>query len=369
MSDSRMFLLKKKKRPQISAPLNFRHQVHVNYDVGRDQWIGVPLQWRTLISSNCRQRPRPLVDPSCITPTDIVNLKVYTYSVTYNRIYALAPLSVARSNSLRQERPPVNYSEIHKPYKLINDDQRDHSEYYSVAKGVSSTGVVCTATETTSGRIVAVKKMDLRQQQRRELLFNEVVIMRDYRHPNIVEMYSSHLVGDELWVCMEYLEGGSLTDVVTSCRMNEMQIATVCRQCLEALAYLHDHGVIHRDIKSDSILLDFNGKIKLSDFGFCAQITPELPKRKSLVGTPYWMSPEVISRTAYGTEVDIWSFGIMIIEMVEGEPPFFNELPLHAMKKIRDMNSMSIEFTAQVVRTLDSRKCYVKDTKRWTFMT
>ncbi len=77
--------------------------------------------------------------------------------------------------------------------------------------------------------------------------------------------------------------------------------------------------------------------MKLSDFGFCAQVSPELPKRKSLVGTPYWMSPEVISRLPYGPEVDIWSLGVMVMEMVDGEPPFFNEPPLQAMRRIRDM--------------------------------
>lgn len=73
-----------------------------------------------------------------------------------------------------------------------------------------------------------MKKMDLRKQQRRELLFNEVVIMRDYHHPNIVEMYDSYLVDDELWVVMEFLEAGALTDIVTHARMDEEQIATVC---------------------------------------------------------------------------------------------------------------------------------------------
>ncbi|XP_069165746.1 serine/threonine-protein kinase PAK mbt isoform X1 [Procambarus clarkii] len=203
--------------------------------------------------------------------------------------------------------------------------------------GEGSTGIVCIASDRESGSQVAVKKMDLRKQQRRELLFNEVVIMRDYHHPNIVEMYDSFLVEDELWVVMEFLEGGALTDIVTHARMDEEQIATVCRQCLKALAYLHSQGVIHRDIKSDSILLASDGRVKLSDFGFCAQVSQELPKRKSLVGTPYWMAPEVISRLPYGPEVDIWSLGIMVIEMVDGEPPFFNEPPLQAMRRIRDM--------------------------------
>jgi serine/threonine protein kinase len=84
--------------------------------------------------------------------------------------------------------------------------------------GEGSTGIVCIALEKSSSRQVAVKKMDLRKQQRRELLFNEVVIMRDYHHPNIVEMYDSFLVDDELWVVMEFLEGGALTDIVTHAR-------------------------------------------------------------------------------------------------------------------------------------------------------
>lgn len=214
-------------------------------------------------------------------------------------------------------------------------DPRTYLDHY-IKIGEGSTGIVCIATVKTTGKLVAVKKMDLRKQQRRELLFNEVVIMRDYHHENVVEMYNSYLVGDELWVVMEFLEGGALTDIVTHTRMNEEQIATVCLSVLKALSVLHSQGVIHRDIKSDSILLTHDGRVKLSDFGFCAQVSKEVQRRKSLVGTPYWMAPELISRLPYGPEVDIWSLGIMVIEMVDGEPPYFNEPPLKAMKMIRD---------------------------------
>ncbi|KAF6078933.1 p21 (RAC1) activated kinase 4 [Phyllostomus discolor] len=135
---------------------------------------------------------------------------------------------------------------------------------------------------------------------------------------------------------LDFLEGGALTDIVTHTRMNEEQIASVCLAVLQALSVLHAQGVIHRDIKSDSILLTHDGRVKLSDFGFCAQVSKEVPRRKSLVGTPYWMAPELISRLPYGPEVDIWSLGVMVIEMVDGEPPYFNEPPLKAMKMIRD---------------------------------
>ncbi|KAE8600898.1 hypothetical protein XENTR_v10013446 [Xenopus tropicalis] len=240
-------------------------------------------------------------------------------------------------SSSDQQPSRVSHEQFRAALQLVVSpgDPREYLDDF-IKIGEGSTGIVCIATEKHTGKQVAVKKMDLRKQQRRELLFNEVVIMRDYHHENVVDMYNSYLVGDELWVVMEFLEGGALTDIVTHTRMNEEQIATVCLSVLRALSYLHNQGVIHRDIKSDSILLTSDGRIKLSDFGFCAQVSKEVPKRKSLVGTPYWMAPEVISRLPYGTEVDIWSLGIMVIEMIDGEPPYFNEPPLQAMRRIRD---------------------------------
>ncbi|XP_023667981.1 serine/threonine-protein kinase PAK 4 isoform X2 [Paramormyrops kingsleyae] len=242
-----------------------------------------------------------------------------------------------QARSPQREPQRVSHEQFRAALQMVVDpgDPRTYLDHY-IKIGEGSTGIVCIATVKSTGKLVAVKKMDLRKQQRRELLFNEVVIMRDYHHENVVEMYNSYLVGDELWVVMEFLEGGALTDIVTHTRMNEEQIATVCLSVLKALSVLHTQGVIHRDIKSDSILLTHDGRVKLSDFGFCAQVNKEVQRRKSLVGTPYWMAPELISRLPYGPEVDIWSLGVMVIEMVDGEPPYFNEPPLKAMKMIRD---------------------------------
>ncbi|CAI4222591.1 unnamed protein product [Auanema sp. JU1783] len=469
---------KKLKKDDIGVPSNFQHRIHAGYDSRTGTYTGLPKQWQALLGPpRSISRPKPLVDPSCITPTDMAELKTVIRGYgDGSRMNTPVP-SVSSSNTLRNSnhrgnghvndlsfgsRPPsvqqscvVNKAYqsstlgrasvrgypfndpgyLPLPMKTINDNSpkqiittfgvesnSNHIEKYSVqpsynpdtlqkqqigsrqaaesqhvspakAGGISyeefrdalrkvvspsdprpdltdfkqvgegSTGNVSAAYKISTRQIVAVKRMNLRKQQRRELLFNEVSIMRDYQHPNIVRMYSSHLVDDELWVVMEFMEGGSLTDIITQTRISEAQIATIALQVLEALDYLHSRHVIHRDIKSDSILLKRDGIVKISDFGFCGQLSKELPKRRSLVGTPYWTAAEVIARQPYDTSADVWSFGIMLIEMVEGEPPYFNEQPFQAMKIIRDQPPPKFSRNANVSPELDHllSRCLVKE--------
>lgn len=242
-----------------------------------------------------------------------------------------AKMAAFLAQKKREEKKRKNQQIIHKLQEICTEG--NPKNFYKDLKkiGQGASGGVYIARTASTQAIVAIKQMNLEQQPKKELIINEILVMKDSQHPNIVNFIDSYLLKGELWVVMEYMEGGSLTEIVTHSVMTEGQIGAVCRETLKGLQFLHSKGVIHRDIKSDNILLNMEGHIKMTDFGFCAQINELNLKRTTMVGTPYWMAPEVVSRKEYGPKVDIWSLGIMVIEMIEGEPPYLNETPLRAL--------------------------------------
>jgi len=305
----------------VSAPYNVQHEIHVDFDSATG-FSGLPPEWEAMLKA------------SGITKQDVLNnttdaLKVIEFAMAAEeRASFLKPIthsSTPAAHPLPEDKP-VMLSEL-----VSKEDPT--SIYRNMEKiGEGAAGEVFAA--QFQGKTVAVKKMDINGENQK-LITTEIGIMKTSRHANIVDYIDSYCVEErQLWVVMEYMDGGCLTDILENfddVKMNEIQVAYVCKEVLKALSYVHSLHRIHRDIKSDNILLDLEGHIKLADFGYAAQLTQKQQKRNTVVGTPYWMAPELIRGHDYGTKVDIWSLGILLMEMVEGEPPYMEFPPLRAL--------------------------------------
>ncbi|KAH9887055.1 kinase-like domain-containing protein [Cubamyces lactineus] len=250
----------------------------------------------------------------------------------------------------------MNEAQIMEKLRSVVSQDDPKALYSKIRKvGQGASGHVYVAKTHATGKKVAIKEMDLSNQPRKELIVNEILVMKESQHPNIVNFLDAYLVkSNELWVVMEYMEGGALTDIIENNTLEEDQISSICLETCKGLGHLHSQSIIHRDIKSDNVLLDAQGHVKITDFGFCAKLTDQKSKRATMVGTPYWMAPEVVKQKEYGAKVDIWSLGIMAIEMIENEPPYLDEEPLKALYLIATNGTPTLKKPETLSRELKS---------------
>mmetsp|Transcript_20091 Transcript_20091/g.27704 ORF Transcript_20091/g.27704 Transcript_20091/m.27704 type:complete len:557 (+) Transcript_20091:174-1844(+) len=166
---------------------------------------------------------------------------------------------------------------------------------------------------------VAIKKMPHRSEDDKQNNLNELRFISRTNHVNIVRYFGSYLWRDELWVVMEMMEGGPLTKAIMEYNFQEKHIAYVCRAVLRSLEHLHEMHICHRDLKSENIMLTKDGEVKLIDFGLAE--TTETGWVIDILGSPFWISPEMIQLKPHGPPVDIWAFAISILEVINGHPP------------------------------------------------
>lgn len=211
----------------------------------------------------------------------------------------------------------------------------DPSEIFQVETklGEGSYGSVWKAIDTRDQQVVAIKVLEIEGDEDTSELEGEINILKNCKSPFIVSYKGSFQKDGNIWIVMEYCGAGSICDLMSICEktLNEDQIAVIMKMSLQGLEYLHNQKKIHRDIKSGNILLTDEGEVKLADFGVSAELTNTVSKRKTVIGTPYWMAPEVLSSTAYDGKADIWSLAITAIELAVGEPPHSDVHPMRAI--------------------------------------
>jgi len=324
---------KKKRDTFVSPPFNTRHNMHVSTtDDGVVELHGIPPDWQIAMKGmfsdiEVKQNPQAVIDVIAFAADmDKPQGQIHA-DLKQKQQLALANQLLGKGDP---NAPPAPIGSINFESLFATGDPK--TRILNIKKiGEGSSGTVFSGDDNKSRKEVAIKVIPYKNNGQQMGIQNEIYMMKTTRHRNVVEYMDCYLVEDQLWVIMEYLQGGSLTEVISICQMTEPQIAAVCREVLQALTFVHSLHRIHRDIKSDNILLSVDGEVKLADFGYCAQLTETTQKRNSVVGTPYWMAPELIRGMDYGTGVDIWSLGILAIEMAELQPPYLEFPPLRAL--------------------------------------
>uniref|UniRef100_A0A7N8YCY2 non-specific serine/threonine protein kinase n=1 Tax=Mastacembelus armatus TaxID=205130 RepID=A0A7N8YCY2_9TELE len=229
-----------------------------------------------------------------------------------------------------------------KQYEHVHRDVNPEEIWEIIGElGDGAFGKVFKAQNKQNGTLAAAKVIDTKTEDELEDYIVEIEILASCNHDHIVKLLDAFYFEGKLWILIEFCAGGAVDAIMLELErpLTEPQIRVVCKQTLEALCYLHENKVIHRDLKAGNILLSLDGDVKLADFGVSAKNTKTLQRRDSFIGTPYWMAPEVVmcetsKDRPYDYKADIWSLGVTLIELAQIEPPNHEMNPMRVLLKI-----------------------------------
>ncbi|KAI9346667.1 kinase-like domain-containing protein [Pilaira anomala] len=276
----------------------------------------------------------------------------------------MTPLSRTNTNSsarfqFNEENTDLNFSSNPDDFEIKNPI------------GYGSSAIVYNATYKPRNMRVAIKMIDLDLFERNQIdeLRRETALMGLSKHPNVLKVFGSFVSGSKLYIATPYLSGGSCLDIMKNGfkdGFEEIVIATILKQALEGLVYLHKNTHIHRDVKAGNLLMDDQGTVLLADFGVSSSLTENNEVRKTFVGTPCWMAPEVMEQSGYNFKADIWSFGITAIELATGHAPFAKFPPMKVLMMTLnqspptlDRNQTKYKYTRTFKEMIDA--CLSKD--------
>ncbi|CAE1313377.1 SLK [Acanthosepion pharaonis] len=236
--------------------------------------------------------------------------------------------------------------------------------------GDGAFGKVYKAQNKESGEYAALKQVEIKTEEDLEDFTVEIEILYDCQHKNVVGLHEAYFYGDMLWMFIEFCGGGALDTIMLDLEkpLTEEQIRYVCHEMCQALDFLHNSKIIHRDLKAGNVLLTMDGQVKLADFGVSAKNTKTNQRRDSFIGTPYWMAPEVILCEAikdspYNYKADIWSLGITLIEFAQIEPPNNDMHPMRVLIKIQKSDPPTLDHPSRWSNLFSNfiSRCLVKD--------
>ncbi|XP_073452201.1 STE20-like serine/threonine-protein kinase isoform X2 [Aquarana catesbeiana] len=264
-----------------------------------------------------------------------------------------------------------------KQYEHVKRDQNPEEVWEIIGElGDGAFGKVYKAQNKETGILAAAKVIDTKSEDELEDYMVEIEILASCDHPHIVKLLDAFYYENNLWILIEFCAGGAVDAVMLELEraLTEPQIRVVCKQTLEALVYLHEAKIIHRDLKAGNILLTLDGDVKLADFGVSAKNTRTLQRRDSFIGTPYWMAPEVVmcetsKDKPYDFKADVWSLGVTLIEMAQIEPPHHELNPMRVLLKIAKSEPPTLAQPSRWSRDFNDflRKCLEKNVdNRWT---